>query len=387
MSQPYPPDRPPWWPENEPWPPPGRRRLSQGFFWRAGLLLGLLLLLTVGGCTLAFWLLALQSGFIEMPWMHGRPGWGWGMPMMRGLGGWWLWPVVLGLGLLGAGLTLLALRRTTAPVGDVMEAAQRVAAGDYGVRVAERGPDEVRALARAFNAMTARLQAGDEQRRRLLADVTHELRNPLSVIQGNLEAMLDGVHPRDDAHLTPVLEETRVLARLIDDLRTLSLAESGVLQLQREPTDLGILLTEAAAALRPQAQAAGVTLRTDLADDLPLLEADPTRLREVVSNLIANALRYTPAGGTVTVEARAVPSSKPGRAISIAVRDTGAGIAPETLPHIFDRFYKSEDSRGSGLGLTIAKSLVAAHGGEIAAESKLGQGTTIRFTLPAPPMP
>jgi signal transduction histidine kinase len=376
MPQPYPPHRPPWWPETEPWPPRNWRNARWGFFRRVGLLLGLLFLLTVGGCTLAFWLVAWQAGFIDVPWMHGRP-----MPMMRGFGWWWLGPAVFGLGLFGAGLLLLALRRTTAPVGDVMEAAERVAAGDYAVRVAERGPGEVRALARSFNAMTERLQANDEQRRRLLADVTHELRTPLTVVQGNLEAMLDGVHPRDDAHLTPVLEETRVLSRLIDDLRTLSLAESGVLKLQREPTDLGVLLTEAVNAFRPQAQAAAITLQTELADELPLLDVDPTRLREVLSNLIANALRYTPAGGTVTVKAGQVPNL----AYEIAVRDTGSGIAPEALPHIFDRFYKSDDSRGSGLGLAIARSLALAHGGAIAAESERGKGTTIRFTLPAPP--
>jgi len=389
MSQPYPPDRPPWWPEDEPWPPHDRRGLRSGFYRRVGILLGLLFLLTLGGCTLAFWLIALQIGFIDLPWMHGRPGLGMPMPMMRGFGWWWLWPMVLGLGFLGAGLTLLALRRTTAPVGDVMEAAQRVAAGDYGVRVAERGPAEVRALARSFNAMTARLQTSDEQRRRLLADVTHELRTPLTVVQGNLEALLDGVYPRDDAHLTSLLEETRVLSRLIDDLRTLSLAESGVLKLQREPTDLGVLLTEAVHAFRAQAQAAGVALRTDLADDLPLLEIDPLRVREVLSNLIANALRYTPPGGTITIMARHAGShtnpsaSQPDRALEIAVHDTGAGIAPEALPHIFDRFYKSEESRGSGLGLAIARSLVLAHGGAITAESERGKGTTIRFTLPA----
>lgn len=380
MPRPYPPSKPPWWPENEPWPPRNWRNARWGFFRRVGLLLGLLFLLTVGGCTLAFWLVAWQSGFIDVPWMHGRP-----MPMMRGFAWWWLGPAVFGLGLFGAGVLLLALRRTAAPVGDVMEAAERVAAGDYAVRVAERGPGEVRALARSFNAMTERLQANDEQRRRLLADVTHELRTPLTVVQGNLEAMLDGVHPRDDGHLTPILEETRVLSRLIDDLRTLSLAESGVLKLQREPTDLGVLLTEAVTAFRAQAQAGGVSLHTDLADDLPLLDVDPTRLREVLSNLIANALRYTPAGGTVLVEARPDSLIKPVRSVEMIVSDTGSGITPEALPHIFDRFYKSEDSRGSGLGLAIARSLVLAHGGAISAESERGKGTTIRFTLPAPP--
>jgi signal transduction histidine kinase len=275
------------------------------------------------------------------------------------------------------GLVAYSVRRVATPVRDLMEAAERVEAGDYGVRVAERGPRDVKDLARAFNAMTARLQTNDTQRRRLLADVTHELRTPLAVLQGNLEAMLDGVYARDDAHLTPVLDETRVLARLIDDLRTLSLAESGVLQLQREPTDLGILLTESLAAFTPQARAANVALKSNLAEELPLMDIDPVRVREVVSNLLANALRYTPAAGTITVRAQLGAAS-----VQITVQDTGHGISPEILPHIFDRFYKSEESQGSGLGLAIAKSLVQAHGGEIWAASELNAGTQIGFKLP-----
>lgn len=373
MHSDFPRHRPPWWPTEEPWPPrnPGRHRRGR-FFWRIGGLLVLLGVFGLGGCALAFWLGATLAGVLDVP-----PG----MPMMRSMG-WrmaapFVVPLVIATAAVGVVATVLALRRSTAPLGDVMEAAERVADGDYQTRVAERGPDEARALAHAFNTMTARLQADDEQRRRLLADVTHELRTPLAVVQGNLEALLDGVHPRDDAHLATILEETRVLARLIEDLRTLSLAESGALRLQREPTDLEVLAAEAAAAFRLSAEAAGVALHVEAAGELPLLDLDPARLREVLTNLIANALRYTPRGGTVTV--RLAPDA--GR-VSVAVQDTGAGIAPEVLPHIFDRFFKSDESRGMGLGLAIARNLVAAHGGAITAESELGRGTTIRFTLP-----
>ncbi|MGQ0604548.1 MAG: sensor histidine kinase [Anaerolineales bacterium] len=369
--------RPPWWPENETWPPRrGPWQRGRGRWWRWLWVPVLMFFLTIGGCTLAFWFALLGLGWIDAPGGFGPDGPH--MPWMM-FSGWWRVVGVFVSIMIVAGLATLlfsGLRRVAVPVRDLMEAAGRVEAGDYAVRVREAGPRDVRDLARAFNAMAARLQVNEDQRRKLLADVTHELRTPLAVVQGNLEALMDGVYPADDAHLGPLLEETQVLARLIDDLRTLSLAESGVLKLQREPTDLGILVTETAASFRAQAGAAGVGLHLQLADDLPLIEIDPVRIREVLSNLIANALRYTPVGGAVTVEARPV------RSIEISVSDTGRGISAEMLPHIFDRFYKSEESRGSGLGLAIAKNLVAAHGGEIVAESEPGKGTTIRFTLP-----
>jgi signal transduction histidine kinase len=226
--------------------------------------------------------------------------------------------------------------------------------------------------------MAARLQASDQARRAMLADVTHELRTPLTVIQGNLEGLLDGVYPRDDAHLQPILDETRVLSRLIDDLRTLALAESGALQLQKEPTDLALLIGETVASLRAQATASGVALNTEIAPNVPMLNLDPARIRQVLENLITNALRYTSGGGKISVQL-AVNSEQ---STVVTVSDTGKGIAPEELPHIFDRFYKSRDSRGTGLGLAIAKNLIAAHGGEISAQSELGKGTTIRFGLP-----
>jgi signal transduction histidine kinase len=271
-----------------------------------------------------------------------------------------------------------AVRRTVSPLGDVMDAAARVAEGDYAVRVEERGPRELRKLARSFNTMTTRLQVNDEQRRALLADVTHELRTPLTVIQGNLEGMVDGIYPPDAAHLASTLEETRVLARLIDDLRTLSLSESGALKLQRESVDLRDLIQETIAVFQSTADIAGVQLVVDVQPDLPLLEVDPLRLRQVLSNLIANALRYTSRDGQIQVRAIVEQADR----IAVIVGDTGRGISPEDLPHIFDRFYKSSDSRGTGLGLAIARNLVIAHGGEISAQSELGRGTTITFTLP-----
>jgi two-component system OmpR family sensor kinase/two-component system sensor histidine kinase BaeS len=290
--------------------------------------------------------------------------------------------VALLLVLYGFALAARSFRRLAAPVGDVIEAVGRVAEGDLSTRVAERGPREARALARAFNAMTARLEAGEDQRRRLLADVSHELRTPLSVVQGNLEALVDGVHPADETHLVAILDETKVLSRLVEDLRTLSLAESGALALHREAMDVGALVRETVASFASQAEPAGVSLEAHVASGLPLVDADPVRAREIVSNLIANALRYTPRGGQVILDAGAE-----GAAVAIDVRDTGAGIAPDRIGRIFDRFYKSAESRGAGLGLAIAKQLVEAHGGQISAKSVVGEGTDIRFTLPTEPPP
>jgi signal transduction histidine kinase len=270
-----------------------------------------------------------------------------------------------------------SLRRLARPVGDVIEAVGRVAEGDLTTRVTVRGSRDGRALARAFNAMTSRLEAGEEQRRRLLADVSHELRTPLSVVQGNLEALVDGVHPADEAHLVAILDETKVLSRLVEDLRTLSLAESGALALHRETIDVGALIRETVESFASQAEPAGVSLEADVSSGLPQADADPVRAREILTNLVANALRYTPRGGRVTVTAR-----PDGASLAIDVRDTGAGIAPDRVGRIFDRFYKSPESRGAGLGLAIAKQLVEAHGGQISATSVLGQGTDIRFTLP-----
>ncbi|MGH2619121.1 MAG: sensor histidine kinase [Anaerolineales bacterium] len=287
--------------------------------------------------------------------------------------------VIVLLAGLGLARMLGGLRRGALSLGDLIEAAGLVEEGDYSARIAQRGPRELRLLGRAFNDMAERLQLTETQRRNLLAELTHELRTPVSVIQGNLEGMLDGVYPADAAHLNPILEEVRQLSRLIDDLRTLSLSESGALELHLEPTELEVLTGEVAAAYRPQAQEKGISLNLDFPAELPPLELDPVRIREVLVNLLTNALRHTPPGGEVKIAATSDPVR---RVATVRVTDSGPGIRPEVLPHIFERFYKSDGSGGSGLGLTIAKSLVTAHGGEIEAESPPDAGTTVRFTLP-----
>lgn len=261
-----------------------------------------------------------------------------------------------------------------------MAAAGRVAAGDYAVAVEERGPREVRRLARSFNSMAERLRDNDEQRRNLLADIAHEMRTPLSVIQGNTEGVLDGIYPADRAHLAPVLEETRVMARLLDDLQTLSTAEAGALRLYRETVRPEQLVSDAAAAMQMRAGNTGLDLETRVEGDLPTLDVDPVRLGEVFANLISNAIRHTPPGGSVVVSAAA---SDEGREVAFSVQDSGPGIPDEVLPHVFERFAKAADTGGAGLGLTIARSLVEAHSGRITASNRPGGGTVITFVLPA----
>jgi two-component system, OmpR family, sensor histidine kinase BaeS len=353
--------RPPWWPENEAWPPEGPqawRRLRRRFMWRAGLFaLGVLVVVAI--------VISLLVNAIT-----GATG---GHP---GFGLWWLVPMLFVV-VVALGLRRL-LRSTAIPVGDLVEAAGRLEAGEVGTQVEERGPAEVRALAHAFNAMSARLAATDAQRRRLLSDVSHELRTPLTVIQGNLEAIIDGVYPADDAHLAPILEEARVLARLVDDLRTLASAEAGALSLEREAVDIGHLAADLAAGFRSQADAAGVTLAVEAPESVTA-DADPERLRQVLANLVANALRATPRGGRITVR---VARDASGAAV-ISVADTGAGMDRAELERIFERFYRSAASRGSGLGLPIAREIVRAHGGRIEASSEPGAGTTMTVYLPA----
>ena len=185
--------------------------------------------------------------------------------------------------------------------------------------------------------------------------------------------------------MAELLEDTRMLTRLVDDLRTLANAEAGSLPLRKEPTDFAILLHDSVASFAAEAQTKGVDLRVEERGELPLVEIDPLRIREVLTNLLANALRHTEHGGTIVVAAVLAAGADGGR-IEVSVRDTGSGIPPEELPKIFDRFYKGSTSRGSGLGLTIARNLVVAHGGEMSAESDVGRGTLIRFSLPAGPL-
>ncbi len=349
---------PPWWPVDEPWPPrhgPPWRRGRHFFLFRlAGLLAVVLSLTSLGGIAL---IRAITDG-----------GTGGRVPA---------WVVGLFSFAVIAFVFVKTMRRVGRPLGDVVAAAERVASGDFAVRVAEYGPPWLRSVAAAFNSMTARLELQQRQRRDLMADIAHELRTPLSVIQGRLEGMLDGVYPRDEEHVTQVLDDARLLARLVEDLRTLAHSESGTLRLEKEPTDLAVLLEEALTSCRPDGDARGVEVIAQIPSDLPLIEIDPLRIREVVTNLLSNAVRYSPKASTVRVEAEAGEER-----VTIRVRDAGPGIPAEDLPHIFDRFYKGAASTGSGLGLTIARSLVVAHGGTITAESRGGLGTTMIVKIP-----
>jgi signal transduction histidine kinase len=265
-----------------------------------------------------------------------------------------------------------ALRRMTRPMNSLVDAAGRIEAGDYSVQVSESGPRDLRSVARAFNQMSARLKASDEQRRGFLAELAHEFRTPLTVIRGQAEAIADGVYPGDAAHLSPILDATQTLDRLVEDLRTLVLTDAGNLVLHKEPTDLGALAADTVESFQTQAEATRLTLTAEVEDDLPPVELDPARVRSVLGNLLSNAIRHTPAGGTVKV---AVGES--GDGLVLTVTDTGEGIAPELLPHVFERFVKGAASPGSGLGLAIAHDIVAAHGGTLEIQSDVGAGTTI----------
>ena len=274
-------------------------------------------------------------------------------------------------------------RRSARTLDALVDATGRVEAGDYSTRVSvpPRGWRPIRQLARGFNTMVDRLERNEDQRRTLLNDVSHELRTPLSVIAGNLEAMIDGVHPADEPHLTAILEQAGVMERLIDDLRTVALSEAGTLPLHTEPTDPDVLIEDVVRSFAGAGNAPGgtteVTVTADVPSDLPIIDVDPVRLREVLANLVGNAVRHTQAGGTVTVRARALDDR-----LEIRVIDTGPGIDPDVLPHVFDRFVKGAGSTGSGLGLSIARHLVAAHGGSLEVESTGPTGTTFLATIP-----
>jgi len=287
---------------------------------------------------------------------------------------------LIALIMLAVGATALIkmsyFRKQLGSVVDLMDAADRVAVGDYTARVTPRGAGQLQQFAASFNAMVERLQLNDEQRRRLLADIAHELRTPLAVIQGNIEGVIDGVYPADATHLEPLLSEVAVMTRLLDDLQLLAHAEAGVLVLHREPTDLAALIGELIAAHQTQARQVGVDLSADTGP-LPEIDLDPIRIRQVLENLLTNACRYTPAGGTVIIAAHEAQDQ-----VVVEVRDTGRGMTAEERARMFERFVKSADSGGSGLGLAIARGLIEAHGGTIGADASPEGGTIVRFTLP-----
>jgi two-component system OmpR family sensor kinase/two-component system sensor histidine kinase BaeS len=288
------------------------------------------------------------------------------------------WPVRAGGLVVATGtMFVVAMRWVGTPLTHIVAAAHRVATGDLSAHVAEDGLPWLRAVARAFNTMTEGLKRQREQRRALTADIAHELRTPLAVIQGRVEGMLDGVYPTDERHIRQVLDETRVLSRLIEDLRVAAEAESGTIPLQRETTDIGALAEDVARGFGPEAAGRQVRIDVHVQPGVPPVEIDPHRMRQVLSNLLSNAMRYSPAGGVVHVECTGQPG-----AILVRVTDEGPGIAAHDRVRVFDRFYKDSASKGSGLGLAIARDLVAAHGGQITVEDSAGPGATLSVRLP-----
>jgi signal transduction histidine kinase len=299
-----------------------------------------------------------------------------------------LFPVALisiFLGLLTLVIGLLLMRRVITPLAEVIAAAQAVANGDLSRRVQVEGPDDLRALSDSFNHMAEALQQNEQERRNLLADVAHELRTPLTVIRGRLEGILDKVYPADEIHIAPALEETYLLERLVDDLRLLTLAETGQLHFDLKEVDLGGLARCAVEMFDAQAVESQVTLTLQVDDRLPLVIADPQRVEQVTGNLLNNALGFTPPEGKIKI---LVEGNSTG--VRLSVSDSGPGVPEADLPHIFDRFWRAEKSRsraygGSGLGLAIARQMIEAQGGRMYAENSTEGGLRVGFELPSEP--
>ncbi|MFI5691447.1 sensor histidine kinase [Kribbella sp. NPDC051586] len=287
----------------------------------------------------------------------------------------------LGVLLIAALVMIFAGRRLVRPIVALTGAAQRMRNGDHAARVPVSGKDEVARLGHAFNDMAESIQRHDFQRKAMVSDVAHELRTPLANIKGYLVASEDGVVPLDSELVTSLLEETDLLEHLVADLQDLALADAGMLRLHPAPRDLTELAQQVVAAHRPTADAADVTVTA--VGEPSAATVDSARIRQALGNLVSNAIRYTPPGGTVVVGVRRV-----GDGYTVSVTDNGTGIAEEHLPYVFDRFYRAEHSRsrstgGSGLGLAITKHLAEAHGGTIAVTSRLGSGSTFTIWLPA----
>ena len=282
---------------------------------------------------------------------------------------------------LGIVLGLLISRAVAAPLSHLAQAARAFAARDWNSRVQVQGADEIAEVAREFNDMADGLQRAETVRRNMIADIAHELRTPLAVLQGNLSAMLDEVYPLERSEIAALYDETRLLSRLVDDLRELALADAGQLPLNAQTVNVSETVRTAISNFSVAADSKNIRIALEQNEELSA-RADSDRLAQILRNLIANALRHTPSGGTITLAAQIA-----GRFVRITVADTGEGIAAEDLPHVFERFYRGDKSRtrasgSTGLGLAIAKAWVEAMGGKIGVESELGRGSRFWFTLP-----
>lgn len=282
-------------------------------------------------------------------------------------------------------LTLVFSQRIVGPVEALTTAARRMETGDLSQRVAVQSGDEIGTLAHAFNSMADGLARTEQLRRQMVGDIAHELRTPLTNLCGYLEALKDGVVDLKPEVVESLHEEAILLNRLVDDLQDLTLAEAGQLKLQSQAVAMREMATKALAALPPALTASGPTVQMEVPASLPLVYADAERIRQVLRNLLINAIQHTTPADSITISARQVDAQ-----MEVRVQDTGAGIAPEHLPWVFERFYRAEASRaratgGAGLGLAIVKQLVEAHGGRVWVESVVGEGTTFCFTLPIVP--
>jgi signal transduction histidine kinase len=290
--------------------------------------------------------------------------------------------------LAAVGASLFVAGRILRPVRRLAAASRRLAAGHYGERVHVEAPDELGDLAASFNEMAVALEATERRRLELIGDVAHELRTPIATLEGYLEGLLDGVIAPSPATWARLHGEAGRLRRLVDDLQELSRAEAGQIRLHPMPSDPADIVRGAVDRLESQFAEKGLALAVDVPADLPAVQADADRAVQVLTNLLTNAMRYTPAPGRVLVTARPAGNGPAGPAVEFAVADTGVGIAPEHLPHLFERFYRVDKSRsralgGSGIGLTIARAFVDAMGGHIRAESAgTGRGSTFAFSLP-----
>ena len=348
-------------------PPPKKRRVGRALAFTVFFVLAAVLF--VGGIAATLYLLFTEYAGIQNIWL-----------LVCGA------PVGLGLILLVAIFNLYT--RFGKPLQKLFETINAVESGDLSARVPEDQSAMFSDLIERFNKMIGELERAEQQRRNLTADIAHELRTPLHIIQGNLEGIVDGVYQPSTDHINATLDETRLLTRLVTDLQTLSLAETGQLPLHPTPFRVADLLADLTASFSSQAASLGIALQTSLSHPDHELTADYDRLNQVLSNLLSNALRHTPRGGTVSIYTESIQSELRNTqyAIRFTIQDTGAGIPPADLPFIFDRFWRGDKSRSerthSGLGLAISKQLILAHSGKIDAESELGKGTTFIIELP-----
>ncbi|MGB2756589.1 MAG: HAMP domain-containing sensor histidine kinase [Acidimicrobiia bacterium] len=346
--------RPPWWPHDRPWPPThppraGGRRLTR--------IVAALAVLWLAVGIIAGVVLGSSSDRFD------------GHTPLRALG-----PAIFVV--VGTWFALrVVARQITRPAAELLDATEQIRAG-LQPHIQASGAPPVRRLTQAFNDMAEQLATTEARRKRLLADISHELRTPLTILHTGIEAQLDGVHPRDDAHLEVLLDQTNTLARLIDDISMLALVDDGRLTIHREPARLNDVIEDVVGSFAGQAATRNVTLVV-AGDGGPPFSFDPIRIRQAVANLVANALRYTPAGGQVTITA----TNSEGEA-SIETADTGPGVAADQMEQVFDRFVKAADSGGSGLGLAIARDLVQAHGGTLTVSNRPCGGAVFTILLP-----